>query len=34
MEHFELRWAQLDVARQMESVEFIKDFILLLADSG
>lgn len=34
MTHFELRWAQLDVARQMESVEFIKDFILLLADSG
>ncbi len=34
MKHFELRWAQLDVARQMESVGFIKDFISLLADSG
>lgn len=34
MTHFELRWAQLDVARQMESVGFIKDFISLLADSG
>ena len=34
MTQFELRWAQLDVARQMESVEFIKDFISLLADSG
>lgn len=31
---FELRWAQLDVARQMESVDFIKNFISLLEDSG
>ena len=34
MAQFELRWAQLDVARQMEPVGFIKDFISLLADSG
>ena len=34
MAHFGLRWAQLDVARQMETVEFIENFISLLADSG
>jgi len=34
MAQFDLRWAQLDVARQMESVDFIKKFISLLADSG
>lgn len=31
---FELRWAQLDLARQMENISFIEDFIKLLAESG
>ena len=34
MAKFDIRWAQLDVARQMETVEFIEKFIVLLADSG
>ena len=34
MANFELRWAQLDLARQMETVESIEDLIALLADSG
>lgn len=34
MAHFELRWAQLDLARQMETTGFIEDLISLLADSG
>ena len=34
MSGYHLRWAQLDVARQMETVEFIEQFISLLADSG
>lgn len=34
MAEFKMRWAQLDVARQMESIEFIEKFIVLLADSG
>ena len=34
MSKFSLRWAQLDVARQVESIDFIEKFIVLLADSG
>ncbi len=34
MAKFDIRWAQLDVARQMETVDFIEKFIVLLADSG
>ncbi len=34
MSKFDLRWAQLDVARQMETIDFIEKFIVLLADSG
>ena len=34
MAKFDIRWAQLDVARQMETVDFIEKFITLLADSG
>ena len=34
MSVFNVRWAQLDVARQMETVEFIEEFISLIADSG
>lgn len=28
------RWAQLDLARQMETIDFIKEFIVLLAKAG
>ena len=34
MAQMDIRWAQLDVARQMETVEFIEKFVTLLADSG
>ena len=34
MANFELRRAQLDLARQMETIGFIENFISLLADSG
>ena len=34
MAKMDIRWAQLDVARQMETVEFIEKFVTLLADSG
>lgn len=28
------KWAQLDLARQMESMDFIKEFITIMADAG
>ena len=34
MANFDLRWVQLDVARQMESIDFIEKFITLTADCG
>ena len=34
MANYDLRWVQLDVARQMESVDFIEKFITLTADCG
>ena len=34
MANFDLRWVQLDVARQMESIDFIEKFITLVADCG
>ena len=34
MNKFDIRWAQLDVARQMESIDFIEKFITLLSDFG
>lgn len=33
MANMDIRWVQLDVARQMETVEFIEKFITMLADS-
>ena len=33
MAELKLRWAQLDVARQMESIDFIEKFIILLSES-
>ncbi|MBE6380757.1 MAG: hypothetical protein E7047_07495 [Lentisphaerae bacterium] len=34
MAQYNIRWAQLDVARQMESIEFIEKFIVLLSECG
>ena len=34
MANMDIRWVQLDVARQMETVEFIEKFITMLSDSG
>jgi len=31
---FKIRWAQLDVARQKENIEFIEQYIVLLEESG
>ena len=31
---FKIRWAQLDLARQKENIEFIEQFIVLLEESG
>lgn len=34
MPAFKLRIAQLDLARQMETIDFIKDYICIIADNG
>lgn len=34
MARFRLRWAQLDLARQMENAQFIREFIDLLGETG
>lgn len=34
MQKMEIRWAQLDLARQMETLEYIEKFICLLENSG
>lgn len=34
MAQYSIRWAQLDLARQMESIEFIEQFIELISASG
>ena len=34
MAKFDIRWVQLDVARQMESIDFIEKYITLISDCG